>query len=270
MAGRVAIVDHRQRAVALGEITDGGEVGDIAVHREDAVGDDQLEARARGVGLLEARFELVHVGIGVAVAARLAQPDAVDDRGVVQRVGDDGVLSVEQRLEDAAVGVEARGEQDCVVLAEMRGDGLLEFAMQGLRAADEAHRRHAEAEVVKRALGRRNDFRMIGETEIIVGAEIDHLALAALPGDANAAALWAGDQPLALAEARCVDLAQNRAQMGEERVGHNCLRLHGTQEFQNAAPVGAVCMGGCIAQSPVQRDHRQPRGRRLRNHVARS
>ena len=38
--------------------------------------------------------------------------------------------SLEQRLEHAAVGVETGGEQDRVVLAEMRGDRQLELAMQ--------------------------------------------------------------------------------------------------------------------------------------------
>ena len=67
-----------------------------------------------------------------------------------------GVLFVEQRLEHAAVGVETGGEQDRVVLAEVLRDRLLELAVQRLRAADEAHRGHAEAEVVERALGRRD------------------------------------------------------------------------------------------------------------------
>ena len=128
----MAIVDQHQRAVSLGELADFRQPGDIAVHREHAVGRDQLEARARRVGLLQPRLQFVHVGIGEAIALRLAQPDAVDDRGVVERIGDDRVGLFEQRLEHAAVGVEAGREQDRVVLAEMRGDRELELAMQGL------------------------------------------------------------------------------------------------------------------------------------------
>ena len=48
---------------------------------------------------------------------------------------------------------------------------------------------------------------MIGEAEIIVGAEIDHLAPA---GDADAPALRAFDQPLALVEAVGVDRGERR------------------------------------------------------------
>ncbi len=167
-------------AVALGEIADLRKLRHVAVHGEDAVGGDQLEARAVGLRLLQLRLQLVHVGIGEAVALRLAEANAVDDGGVVQRVGDDGVLRAEQRLEHAAIGVEAGGEEDGVVLAEPAGDALLQLAVQRLRAADEAHRGHAEAELVERRARGGDHLGMVGEAEIVVGAKIEQLALAAL------------------------------------------------------------------------------------------
>ena len=45
------------------------------------------------------------------VAVGLAQADAVDDGGVVQRVADDRVLVVQQRLEDPGVRVEPDQEK---------------------------------------------------------------------------------------------------------------------------------------------------------------
>ena len=42
----VAVVDHDEGAVALGEVADLRQLGDVAVHGEDAVGGDQLEAGA--------------------------------------------------------------------------------------------------------------------------------------------------------------------------------------------------------------------------------
>ena len=50
--------------------------------------------------------------------------------------------------------------------------------MQRLRAADEAHRGHAEAECVHRLRRGGDRLGMVGEAEIIVGAEIERLALA--------------------------------------------------------------------------------------------
>ena len=81
-ADGVRVVDHHERVVALGEVADPVELREVAVHREDAVGGDQPVAR---VGrLLEPRLELVHVAVRVAQPLRLAEPDAVDDRGVVE------------------------------------------------------------------------------------------------------------------------------------------------------------------------------------------
>ncbi len=92
------------------------EARDHTVHREHAVGRDQPDPR---VGrLLEARLELVEVVVGVAQPPRLAEPDAVDDARVVERVADDRVLLVEQRLEETAVRVEAGRVEDRVVHAE--------------------------------------------------------------------------------------------------------------------------------------------------------
>ena len=65
-------------------------------------------------------------------------------------------------------------------LPSQLGDALLELAVQRLRAADEAHRGHAEAELVERVAGRGDDLGVVGKAEIVVGAEVDHLALAAL------------------------------------------------------------------------------------------
>ena len=44
MAGGVAFVDQHGGLVVLGEIADFGQFGDIAIHGENAVGDDELEA----------------------------------------------------------------------------------------------------------------------------------------------------------------------------------------------------------------------------------
>ena len=91
-------------------------------------------------------------------------------------------LCAEQRLEQAAIGVEAGGEEDGIVLAEPLRDALLERAVQRLRPADEAHGGHAEAEFVERIAGRGDDLGIVGKAEIVVGAEVDQLALAALRG----------------------------------------------------------------------------------------
>src|SRR5207248_857438 len=97
--------------------------------------------------------------------------DAVDDAGMVQLVAEDGVFFAEQRLKQAAVGVEAARVEDGVVLAEEAGQGSFQLAVQLLRAADEADRRQAVAVASQPLVGGLDDGGMVGETEVVVGAE---------------------------------------------------------------------------------------------------
>ncbi len=57
----------------------------------------------------------------------------------------------------AAVGVEAGGVEDRVLLAEERGEPGLQFLVHLLGAADEAHGRHAVAPAVQRLVGGGDD-----------------------------------------------------------------------------------------------------------------
>ena len=54
---------------------------------------------------------------------------------MVQRVGDDGVFGAEEGLEEAAVRVEAGGEQDRVVVAEVLGEAANDALINAWAAA---------------------------------------------------------------------------------------------------------------------------------------
>ena len=202
-AGAVALVHHHQGVVFLREVADLVHRGDVAVHREDAVGDD--DAEPLGLGFLQAALEVCHVGVRVAVADRLAQAHAVDDGGMVERVGDDGVLGREQGLEHAAVGIEAGGIQNRVFGVEVVGDGLLELFMEILGPADETDRRHPVAAAVHGLLRRLDQARVVREAEVVVGAEIECLG-SVLEGDLGA--LGGADVALVLVQAGFFDGSQ--------------------------------------------------------------
>ena len=204
-AGGVAFVDVHQRAVFFRQRGDLIQRGDEAVHREHAVGGDQNGARAVGLGLLELLLQIGHVAVGVAIPLGLAQTHAVDDRGVVEGVGDDRVVLVQQWFEQAAVGIEAGGVEDGVVLAEEGRDRLLQFLVQILRAADEAHRGHAETVAVQRGLGGSDDVRVVGQTQVIIGAEVQHRAAI---GQGDLGRLRAGDDALGLEQAGGADFVE--------------------------------------------------------------
>ena len=205
-AGGVAVVDHDQGVVLVGQRPDVLQLRDVAVHREGAVGGDDDVASAVGPGLLQLGLQIGHVRVGEAVALGLAQPNAVDDRGVVQAVRDDGVLGPEQRLEDAAVGVEGGGEQDGVLEAEIVGDGLFELLVDLERAADEAHRGGAGAPFLLRPDAGLDDALVAGEAEVVVGAEVQDVAAA----DLDHRPLAGGDHPFRLGQALGVDVGEFR------------------------------------------------------------
>ena len=136
---------------------------------------------------------------------------------MVQRVGDDGVFRAKERFEKPAVGVEAGGEEDRVVMAEVSGQPRLQLPMQVLRAADEADRGHAEAVVVHRLLRGRDQARIVREAEVIVGAEVQHLP----PGHLHMRALGAGDQAFAFHQPVGLDLGEGLGDVGQEcRIRH--------------------------------------------------
>lgn len=90
--------------VTIRQITNTREIRDDAVHREHAVGRDQLEGRASFVGLLQARFEIGEIVVLVA------QAHAIDNAPMVQLVADDCVFFSQQGFEQPAVRVKtARG-----------------------------------------------------------------------------------------------------------------------------------------------------------------
>ena len=167
---------------------------------------------------------------------------------MVEAVGDDGVVFAEQGFEQAAIGIEAGGEEDGVVLAEIAGDRLLELAVKVERAADEADRGHAEAVGVERGCGGGDDLGMIGEAEIIVGAEVDHLPAVLEP---DAAALRGGDLALALHQPGGVDVAQGLGQVVEKTGLHEAI----LQDGRNSAITdtksiwGGICLAGAAVDA---------------------
>lgn len=180
-ADGVRIVDHHERAVAVGQIAHALQVRDDAVHREYAVGRDQLEARARRVGFAQLRLEIGEVVVLVAKAPGLRQTNAVDDARVIQLVADDRVVFVEQRLEQAAVSVEAARIQNAIVGLQERGQRCLELLVHGLRAADEAHRGHPEPVLLERRLRGGDEARIVREPQVVVRAKIQHVRAAGQP-----------------------------------------------------------------------------------------
>ena len=106
---------------------------------------------------------------------------------MVELVADDRVVGRQDRLEQAAVGVERAAVEDRVLGAEEAADRVLQLLVDRLRAADEADAGHAEAVVVKALVGGGGDGGVLGEAEVVVGAEDDDLLAVSAPPSSG---LW--------------------------------------------------------------------------------
>src|SRR5215218_9631805 len=172
--GGVRLVDHEPRAIALAQVADRRQRRDVALHREHAVDDDEDPA-AVARGFLERALELVHAVVPVRAQLGARQQAAVEDRGVVARVGHDGVAGGEDRAERARDGLVAGGEHDGVVGAHPLRELALELQVQRGGAVEQARAGQAGAEALERLAGARDDALVAGQAEVVVGAEHDPL-----------------------------------------------------------------------------------------------
>ena len=88
-------------------------------------------------GALEHLLELVEPAVAERAQLRAREQAAVEDRGVVARVGDHGVAGAEQRAERADVGLVARREDDRLLGAHPLRQLGLELEVQVDRAVEQ-------------------------------------------------------------------------------------------------------------------------------------
>ena len=123
----MGFVDQQHRVVLVGELGEARERGEVAVHAEERVGDDQPAAEVAGVA--EHRFERVAIAVRIDEARGPGEAAAVDQAGVVLGVGEDGVAFVHQRGDRAGVGGEAGGEDERRFGAFEFGEPAFEFGV---------------------------------------------------------------------------------------------------------------------------------------------
>ena len=147
---------------------------DVALHREDAVDDDEHAAAVLGRAL-ELLLELVEPVVAERAQLGAREQAAVEDRGVVAGVGDHRVAGREQRPERADVGLVAGGEDDRVLGAHPLGDLALELEVQRDRAVEQARAGQAGAVLLERVARALQHALVGGQPEVVVGAEHDPL-----------------------------------------------------------------------------------------------
>jgi hypothetical protein len=135
------------------------QVGHVAVHRVQRLEHEPVEAGGHRGG----------VGVRQDPAGRAPQPQAVDDRGVDERVAAEGHPGLGDRGQEAHVGVPPRIEQQGPP-PEPLAEGVLELAVHGPRAGDEP------GAGAPAAAGRCLHLGVGGEPEVVVAAGHEDLA----------------------------------------------------------------------------------------------
>ena len=176
----VGVVDDQQRVVLIAEFSEFWEVGDVAFHGEDAVGDEPDLACDFGVVLcfFEGFTRRVHVGVFVdsfldALFDDGGQAHRVDDAGVVEFVGDDDVAGFADGGEEGFGGVPTTDECVGGFGAHVGGDGFFECEVGGECATDEADGCGARAVFLECFDPGFDDRGVIGEPEVVVRAHAD-------------------------------------------------------------------------------------------------
>ena len=169
----VGVIHHREHPVLFRDLVDFIQRRDVAVHREDAVGDDEAAPVLRQV-LLDFRFQVGGIAVLVDDDLGAAQARAVDDAGVVEAVGEDDILAPDQWGEGGLVGDEAALDVERILDIFEFCDGPFEFLVDGERSGDGAHRRRPGTEAVDGGFGGVFQAVVVGQAEIVVGAEVEH------------------------------------------------------------------------------------------------
>jgi hypothetical protein len=132
---------------------------------------------------------------------------------MVERVGDDRVFLAEDGFEEPAVGVETAGVEDGVLGLEETAEPSLQRLVEVLGAADETDRSHSKTGSLQRLARRLDHPGVVGQAEIVVGAEVEDFAP---PLDANDGVLRREEDALALVKARLAQLSRPGGQVGQE------------------------------------------------------
>ena len=135
-ADAVCLIDHHIGIVLLGQTDDLGQVGDVALHAEDAVHNDELHLVR--LAFLELTFEGGHVIMLVFQFAGIGKADAFNDGGMVKLVPDDVILAACDAGDHSFVHLKTCGEGDGVFFTDEGGQAFLKGHMNIQRTVQKA------------------------------------------------------------------------------------------------------------------------------------
>src|SRR5277367_6047870 len=166
------VVHHHDAIIFFGEVAKRGEIGDVAIHGKDAVGDQELLA-VPIFRFLKYSFAVGGVLVFENFDSGAREAAAVNDRGVIQFVGNDQIVFAEDGGDGAGVGRESRLEHHAGFHLFEAGDLRFEVHVHLHSAGYAAHGSGADAEFARSVNSRAAELGVRRKTQIIIGAKVD-------------------------------------------------------------------------------------------------
>ena len=141
---------------------------------------------------------------------RFAEPDTVDDAGVVQFIGENGVFRSQQRFEQTGVRIEAGRIENGVVHSQEFRQTSFELLVYRLGPADEPNGRETVSPPIQSLMGRLNHLWMFCQPKIVVGAKVDDLLAAC---HSNVSSLRGGQNAFVLLKALVPNRPESRTEL---------------------------------------------------------
>src|SRR5579875_322966 len=173
-ARSVGVIHHHDAAEFIGEVAELRKGGDVSVHGKNAVGNQKLVA-VPVFRFFQNALAIRHVFVLENFYGGLGEAAAVNNRSMIQFIGDNQILFSQNRGDGAGICGESGLKHDAGFRAFEFGDLLFEFQMDFHGADNGAHRAGADSVLTRGVNGGAAQFGMRGESQIIVRAQIDDL-----------------------------------------------------------------------------------------------
>ena len=225
------VVDDDDGVVLAGELDDLGQLREVALHREDAVRDDELARVARSGR--EPVAQRSHVGVRVDdLRGRARETYRVDEARVVELVREDHGRLVGEARDAGLVRVPAGDVRERRLRPGEVGERSLEGEVRLEGPADEADRCRSRPVALEPLDSGPHDLRVPGEPQVVVRGEDDHVATAGHPDDRSLRGLE-GEE--ALVRSRLAERVELRAELPVESRGHGAAPF-GRRTILQASP----------------------------------
>jgi hypothetical protein len=142
----MGIIHHHECVIFFAQVANFFQRRNIPIHREHTV--RGYQSKALLLSFLQSRFQIGHVHVLVDISLCFRQANAVNNRSMVQLIGDDGVFFLHQRFEEPAVRIKARAIQNRIFHAQKIRNLALQILVYFLRAANKPHAAHAIAPAI--------------------------------------------------------------------------------------------------------------------------